>query len=84
MADEESQSMCKSHFLVRVSKDAIAKEYGAQINNWPAANYWAMVSSVKCSIRDDQIPALMAKYNIAKLSDYSPQPRELVMNKGGR
>lgn len=71
MADEQYQSMSLAHFQVVVSKDAIAKAHGAKINNWPMNNYWAMVSSVKSSIRDDQIPALMAQYNITKLSDYS-------------
>lgn len=68
---EEYQHMSLSHFLVVVSKDAIAKAHGAKINNWPVNNYWAMVSSVKTSIREEQIPALMAQYDLTKLSDYS-------------
>lgn len=69
---EEYQSMSKSHFLVIVAKDAIAKTFGTKINDWPAHNYWAIVSSVKSTIRDDQILDLMNQYSITKLSDYSP------------
>ena len=68
--EQEFQSMSKSHFLVVVAKDAIAKKYGDKINNWPVANYCAMVSSIKSSVRDDQIPTLMTKYNLTRLSDY--------------
>lgn len=69
---EEYQSMSKSHFLVIVAKDAIARVHGAKINDWPARNYWAMVSSVKDTIQDDQVLDLMAQYSITKLSDFSP------------
>ena len=71
-AYKEYQSMTLSHFLVVVAKDAIEKTHGAKINDWPSANYWAMVSSVKSSVRDDQIPDLMARYKITRLSDYPP------------
>lgn len=69
---EEYQSMSKAHFLVIVSKDAVARAHGAKINDWPPHNYWAMVSSVKSTIRDDQVLDLMTQYSLTKLSDYSP------------
>jgi len=68
-------SMSLAHFLVVVAKDSITKAHGKKINNWPPANYWAMVSTVKSSIRDEHIPQLMANYGIKQLSDYPPQPR---------
>lgn len=67
---EEYNSMTKAHFLVVVAKDAIAREWGSKINNWPTNNYWAIVSCVKYTIQDDQVPDLMARYNITKLSDF--------------
>lgn len=73
--EEGYQSMSKAHFLVVVAKDAIVKQFGAKINSWPVNNYWAMVSCVKHGVRDEQIPALMAQYNITKLSDFPLQER---------
>lgn len=67
---DDLQSMCLSHFLIRVAKDAVVRAHGAKINDWPANNYWAMVSSVKSTIRDDQILDLMTQYGIKRLSDY--------------
>jgi len=69
---EEYQGMNKAHFLTIVAKDAIARAHGNKINEWPAHNYWAMVSSVKSTIRDERIPDLMAQYQITRLSDFSP------------
>lgn len=68
---EEFQSKSLSYFLVMVAKDAVARAHGAKINDWPAHNYWAMVSSVKSTIKDEQVPILMTQYNITQLSDYS-------------
>jgi len=62
--------MNKDHFLVLVSKDIVTREYGSMINNWPPANFWAMVSTIKSTIRDEQILPLMAKYKISELSDF--------------
>lgn len=51
----------------------------ADAKNWPMHNFWAMVSSIKSTIKDDQVPALMTRYKIEKLSDYS-LPNEVNLN----
>ena len=60
-----------SLFKVVVAKDIVQKEHGHAINDWPMPTYWAMVSSVKCNIKDEDIPKLMVQYNIQELSDFS-------------
>lgn len=67
--------MSLDHFLVVVAKDAVTKAYGSKISNWPPNNYWAVVSAVKQTIKEEQIPDLIAQYNIATLSDYSSPER---------
>ena len=64
--------MCKNHFLTLVAKDAIVRTHGAATKQWPDANFWAMVSTVKSGIEESRLPKLMQTYNIAQLSDYSP------------
>jgi hypothetical protein len=57
---------------VLVAKDAVVKQFGNAIANWPDNNFWTMVSSYKSNITDEQLPALMKKYKLTSLSDYPP------------
>jgi len=62
----------KDHFLTIVAKDAVIRTHGHAAQNWPPANLWALISTVKSSIKDEQIPQLMASYKIEKLIDNQP------------
>ena len=64
-----NQVTCTAHFLTIVAKDSIVRTFGSQVKNWPAENWWMMVSSAKESIKKDQLPAMMKAYNIDSLPD---------------
>lgn len=64
--------MDKDHFLTIVSKDAVVRTHGRACSSWPPENFWAMISTVKSNITDDQIPQLMASYNVDRLIDNQP------------
>ena len=61
--------MDKNHFLTIVAKDAVIRTHGRAAHHWPPVNFWAMISTVKSGITDEQIPKLMSSYNIEKLID---------------
>jgi len=66
-----------SHFMARVAKDAILREHGQAIH-WPSHNFWAMVSTVKEAIPEEHMPALLKKYNLTNLADYSTDDGRLL------
>jgi hypothetical protein len=74
----DSMKINKAHFLTLVAKDAIVNQFGSAAATWPQENFWAMVSTVKSSIKDAQLPALMKRYNLASLSDYSVDKGKLL------
>lgn len=77
MSEEQVLDFTLDHFLVIVAKDTLESAYGnTYLQNWPENNYWAMVSTLKMTVKDDQIIPLMKKYNIAELSDYPPPTEE--------
>jgi hypothetical protein len=63
--------MSKAHFLTLVAKNAVVKTHGPKTKDWPENNFWAMVSTIKSRIKDEQIPQLMHANNISVLSDYT-------------
>jgi len=64
--------MDKDHFLTIVAKDAVVRTHGQAVSTWPPSNFWALISTVKSSITDEQIPQLMASYEIENLIDNQP------------
>lgn len=69
MADIETVG----HLKTLAAKDAVVRTFGVATKDWPAANFWALVSSVKSNISDERIPKLMEIYKIKSLSDYPPE-----------
>ena len=61
----------KDHFLTLVAKNAVVRTHGSATEHWPQNNFWAMISTIKSSIPDEQIPQLMASYKIDKLIGFS-------------
>jgi hypothetical protein len=61
--------MNKGHFLTIVAENAVVRDYGA-CKTWPPNNFWALVSTVKSSITDQQVPKLMKMYKVESLSDF--------------
>ena len=64
---------CKDHFLTCVAHNAVSKTYGPQAKSWPEHHFWQVVSSVKATIREDQVPILMKRYKINSLPGYTPE-----------
>lgn len=64
--------MDKDHFLTLVAKDVVVRTHGVPTKEWPPANLWAMISTVKCSIKEEQIPQLMHSYNVEQLTVNQP------------
>jgi hypothetical protein len=69
----DQELMSKALFLTVVSEQAMNRTFGIpRINQWPTHNYWAVLSTVKNKISDDQVPELMKAYNVRELSDFPP------------
>jgi hypothetical protein len=62
------ETLDKDHFLTIVAKDAVVRTHGRAVARWPTANFWTLISTVKSSIKDEQIPQLMASYDIEELT----------------
>lgn len=70
--------MSKGHFMTLVAKNAVTNTHGPATATWPDDNFWALVSTVKFKITEDQLPQLMKSYKITELSDYKLPPEETI------
>lgn len=68
--------MTKGHFLTLVAKDTIVRTYGSTVRSWPDTTFWTLISTVKSSITEKQIPQLMASYKVTEFLD--PENLEVV------
>lgn len=66
----ETTILDTGYFLTVVAKDQTIAKFGPGIKDWPADNWWALISTYKSNIIKDQIPGLMQHYKVDVLDDY--------------
>jgi hypothetical protein len=55
------------HFLYLAAKDICIRAHGPQMKDWPEANFYAYISTVKMSIKREQVPDLMKQSKVTRL-----------------